>query len=300
MVQIRRVRKYRMYDKYREDVWGWLAYSRTRGYLKLLLKHLYRKRLLFGYNWKKKIDYSRIGKRRRGFGRRRSLFKKELHEKQKIQFFYHIVREYQLKRFYKRVKGTRGILEDNFVGILESRVLSILYRVGLVNSMRVGSQLVTHHGVMVEGRRIKKYNHVLVPGQMIELTKEDTERFKKVRGVYDKRSLLGKSPSRRDNRKANRGRKAADFPFHRDLLFNMKRKRSTFLRKGELYYIKIKNPRAVKQGWVPPPRLRKRVPDYLEVSYKLGKVMLVYRPKAKEVYYPFKTSLKEVASYLSR
>lgn len=300
MVQIRKIRKYRMYDKYREDIWGWLSSSRTQ---KLILNHLYRKRLLFGYNWKNKIDYSRIWKKRRGFGRRRSVFKKELHEKQKIQYFYHIAREYQLKRFYKRIRGTRGILEDNFVGILESRVLTILYRIGLVESMRVGSQLVTHHGVVVEGRRIKKYNYTLMPGQMLELTKEDMERFKKQRNKSDPRDLFGRFPiieEKRKKKSEKRKWKAADYLFHRDLLFNMKRKKSTFLRKRVLYYIKLKNPKKIKKRWVRPPKLRRRVPDYLEVSYKLGKVMLVYRPRASEVHYPFRTSLKEVASYLAR
>ena len=155
MVQIRRVRKFRMYDKYRDDIWGWLMYKRTKKLNRILLELLYRKRLLFGYNLKNKLDYKRIWKIRKGLGRRRSIYKKKLHEKQKIQYFYHILREYKLKNFYKKVKREKGILEDNFAGILESRVLTILYRIGLINSMRVGSQLITHHGVTVEGRRIK-------------------------------------------------------------------------------------------------------------------------------------------------
>jgi ribosomal protein S4 len=291
-----------MYDKYREDVWGWLAHSRSRSGVKMLLNLIYRKRLLFGYYWKNQIDYSRIWKKRKGFGRDRSVYKKQLHEKQKIQLFYHIAREYQLKKFFKKIKGKRGILEDNFVGILESRILSILYRMGLVNSMKVGSQIITHHGIQIGGRRIRRYNYTLVPGQVIELSEEDCKRFQEARG--DEKDLYGRSPiiDFFNNRKKEKKKKlpASYFPFHRDYTFSKWFYKSRYYKRSLLFYKKIRKPKSVSVRWIAPPKFRKHVPDYLEVSYPLRKVMLVYRPRASEVYFPFRTSLKEVAAYLAR
>jgi ribosomal protein S4 len=294
---MRQVKRFRLYDKYNVDLWGQLAFHRTKRFRLQIYKMLYRKRKLFGNAYKDKLNLLTVNKPRRGFGRRRSLYKKQMQEKQKLRYFYGFARDKQVKRFYCWARAQRGIVYDNFAGLLESRVLSILYRAGFVSSMRTGNQVILHHGVLVNGKRIRRYNFTLVPGQIIEFTVKDLKRLLKLRKKYTPGidwSIRG-GLRRRKKKKVwahNRRRKQkipANYSLIRKGKLTPEIKRRAQIRFGISFW-KLKRK---------PLKVFMRPPNYLEVNKKLIKVMLVYRPKASEVYYPFNLELNDVIGFYS-
>ena len=287
---MRKVRKFRMFDKYNEDLWGNFKYKMASRWRKIILKVLYRKRLLWGHSWKEKIDRVKVKKIRRGFGRHHSIYKSQLWSKQKIQCFYHLTRDYQLKKFVWWTKRQKGIPEDTLAGLLESRVLTILYRTGFLTSMREGHQFLIHHGVMVEGRYIRKPNFTLLPGQVVELKTSDCLELAKLRkklapgfpkgGTWD---FLGRIQISRQKVGSLSFR---DYIYPKDLYSkSLKRLEYEYDGSSPEFLEKCLESR------------KKPLPGYLEISYKLKKIMLVYRPKAEEVEYPFQIYLREVLSH---
>lgn len=289
--EMHKIRKYRLYDKYNVDIWGWLMHQRSKQALKILLKLLFRQRILRGFRrrkWNQEFELWKSGKLRKGFGRDRSVYKKQLQEKQKTQFFYGFVREQQLKRFYEWAKREKGLLVNNFSGLLESRLLSIAYRMGFFDSMRVGVQYILHHGLVVEGKRVYKYNYTLLPGQKLEMIDSDLKRIKKLRDKMTDNKNLRKFflPFFSETK---------DPQWHLNYRKAEKRVNTFFWLKSRGKSEKEKH-RCVKnliqKGsslWHPP--------GYLEVSYPLMLVMLVYHPSLKEIFYPYKLDLNEVVCY---
>jgi len=283
-----KIRKFRLYHKYNVDLWGWLMYQRTNRLFKVLAKILYRTHMIKGpRRWKLNEKYQlwKSYRLRKGFGRHRSVFKKRMQEKQKTQFFYGFAREKQLKRIYEKARLEKGLLADNFAGLLESRLLSIAYRLGYFDSMRIGVQYIVHHGLTVDGRKIKSYNYVLLPGQVLDLVKGD------LHGIAHLRKVTVGSPN---------GERKFFFPFwfknlkeFRVLKF-WKKKRS-FRKKIGKSTRELPEKALVDQlnRWL---HLR-YPPGYLEVNFPLRKVMLVYRPRCKEIFYPYPLDLNEVVTY---
>lgn len=294
---MRQVKRFRLYDKYNVDLWGQLAFHRTKRFKLQLYKMLYRKRKLFGYKYKEQLNLLKVNKPRRGFGRIRSRYKKQMQEKQKLRYFYGFARDKQVKRFYNWARAQRGVVYDNFAGLLESRVLSILYRAGFVSSMRTGNQVILHHGVLVNGKRTRRYNFTLVPGQIIEFTRKDLERLFELRKRVNPRinwSIKGGVKKEKKMGYYNRRKKRKQkLPASYNLIRRgklTKRIKERARRKFKRDFWNYK--RNVLQIFMMPP-------NYLEVNKKLVKVMLVYRPKASEIYYPFRLELNDVIGFYS-
>jgi ribosomal protein S4 len=275
---MKKVRKYRLYAKYGVDLWGWFLHQRTKGSGKVLAKILYRNRQLRGWKrgyFNEQYELWKRIKPRKGFGHRRSVYKKQLQEKQKTQHFYGFVKEKQLKQIYKVAKSEKGLLENNFSGYLESRLLTMGYRLGFFDSMRVGLQYIQHHGLVVDGRRIKKPNYLVVPGESLEIVKEDLDRV----------ALLRK--------KTTGHRTHPFFPFW--TLFS-RRKRIKISYENRIRLIRLYGKEKVKEF------LKQEgplffLPRYFEFSPLLMKAMYVYRPKSKEIPFPYQLNLLEVVSY---
>lgn len=277
---MRKIRKYRLYAKYEVDLWGWFLFQRSKGSGKVLAKILYRHRRLSGWMRKRLNEEYEIWKYlkpRKGFGYHRSLFKKQLQEKQKTQYFYGFVKEKQLKQIYNHAKKEKGRLEDLFSGFLESRLLTFAYRLRFFDTMKIGLQYIQHHGLMVDGRRVNKPNYLLSPGEKLEFCLEDLKGIHHLRKVTTKHKTHLLFPFWTFPKKKGRNR---FFRFHqtRKKLFRKYGKRIT------LSWLK-------KSGrlWYPP--------NYVEFSPLLMKAMLVYRPVAKEIFHPFRLNLLEVVSY---
>ena len=102
--------------------------------------------------------------------RKISEYSLQLREKQKLLFHYSL-REEQLRRF---VRDARRITASNWIealiGLLESRLDNLVFRLGFARSMAAARQLVSHGHILVNGRRLTIGSAVIKVGAYIGLT----------------------------------------------------------------------------------------------------------------------------------
>ncbi|WP_099158790.1 30S ribosomal protein S4 [Virgibacillus ndiopensis] len=89
-------------------------------------------------------------------------------EKQKLRFMYGL-NERQFRNLFDQAGKMKGIHGENFMGLLESRLDNLVFRLGLARTRRQARQLVNHGHVTVDGKRVDIPSYRLKPGQVISL-----------------------------------------------------------------------------------------------------------------------------------
>lgn len=105
----------------------------------------------------------------------------QLREKQKAKRIYGIL-ETQFSNYFERAEGQQGITGENLLRILELRLDSVVYRLGLGRSRTEARQVVRHNLILVNGKRVNIPSYQVRVGDVIEV-KEDAksyERFKQI------------------------------------------------------------------------------------------------------------------------
>ena len=116
-----------------------------------------------------------VGKRpyppgQHGQGRRRlSEFHIRLLEKQKLRAMYG-VQEKQFRKYFATASRKKGVTGEELIQSLETRLDSVVLRLGFGQSMRQARQLVSHGHVLVDGKRLDVPSAQVKPGQTVELT----------------------------------------------------------------------------------------------------------------------------------
>ncbi|MBD3281997.1 MAG: 30S ribosomal protein S4 [Candidatus Portnoybacteria bacterium] len=87
-------------------------------------------------------------KRRRGM----SEYGAQLLEKQKLKNMYEIS-EKQLLNYYKKASGKEGVLTEELIKSLETRLDSIVFRLGWTDSRRKARQIVSHGHILLNNRK---------------------------------------------------------------------------------------------------------------------------------------------------
>ncbi|MCB0389837.1 MAG: 30S ribosomal protein S4 [Bdellovibrionales bacterium] len=102
--------------------------------------------------------------------RKYSDFALRLEEKQKIRCNY-LLKEEQLRRFIrdaKRGKGTNWV--SKLIGLLESRLDNVVFRLNFAPSIRAARQLISHGHIRVNNEKVDISSFVVRPGDTITLT----------------------------------------------------------------------------------------------------------------------------------
>lgn len=92
----------------------------------------------------------------------------QLQEKQKLRHMYGL-NEKQFHNLYIKASKMKGIVGENFMVLLESRLDNLVYRLGLANSRAGARQLVSHGHVTVDGKKVDIASYLVTPGQEIGL-----------------------------------------------------------------------------------------------------------------------------------
>lgn len=105
------------------------------------------------------------GRKRR---RRSSItaFGKQLQEKQKVKRVYG-VRERQFRHYVKIASSQKGSLPEVLASLLESRMDSIVFRLGFAPSRSIAHQLISHGHFLLNGRKHNIASTILKPGDKI-------------------------------------------------------------------------------------------------------------------------------------
>lgn len=99
-----------------------------------------------------------------------SEFNKQLIAKQKFKSYYSIPgRQFYLT--YKKAYSKKGNTSDNFIGLLEARLSSILYHSSLLPTIFSARQLISHKHVTVDGKTINISSFTVKTGSVIQIKK---------------------------------------------------------------------------------------------------------------------------------
>ncbi|MDD3383630.1 MAG: 30S ribosomal protein S4 [Bacilli bacterium] len=101
---------------------------------------------------------------------------KQLQEKQKVRVMYG-VNERQFRRLFVIARNSKEVTGTEFLGILESRLDNVVYRLGLARTRRGARQLVNHGHVLVNGNKVDIPSYLVNPGSKISL-KESSKSLK--------------------------------------------------------------------------------------------------------------------------
>jgi small subunit ribosomal protein S4 len=105
-----------------------------------------------------------------GRGRKRfSEYQTRLLEKQKLRAIYG-VSESQMRSYYDRASRSNEVTGEQMLRLLETRLDSVVRRLGFALTTRQARQLVSHNHVTVDGKRLNVPSARVKPGQTIAVT----------------------------------------------------------------------------------------------------------------------------------
>lgn len=92
----------------------------------------------------------------------------QLREKQKIRRIYGLS-ETQFHNLYEKASREKGVTGENMLARLESRLDTVIYRLGMAPSLKAARQLVSHGHFEVNGRPVNIPSYTLRPGDTIKV-----------------------------------------------------------------------------------------------------------------------------------
>jgi small subunit ribosomal protein S4 len=93
----------------------------------------------------------------------------QLTAKQKLKGYYGNITERQFARLYAEAVRRRGDTSENLVGLLESRLDAVVYRMKFVPTVFASRQFVNHGHVSVNGKRVNIPSYLVKPGDVVEV-----------------------------------------------------------------------------------------------------------------------------------
>ncbi|MBU0552683.1 30S ribosomal protein S4 [Myxococcota bacterium] len=116
-----------------------------------------------------------------GQGRlRQSNYRDQLREKQKVKRIYGVL-ERQFLLYFEKADRMRGVTGENLLSLLEKRLDSVVYRMGMATSRSEARQLVRHNHFTVNGRKVNIPSYQVRVNDVIEVK----ERSRKVARIKE-------------------------------------------------------------------------------------------------------------------
>ena len=131
-----------------------------------------------------------------GTGARRSKlsdYATQLREKQKVKRIYGLL-ERQFRNYYKKASNKKGNTGENLLQLLETRLDNVVYRMGFAVTRASARQLVSHRGVLVNGKPVNLPSYQVKAGDAIALS-EKAQKQLRVKESLTVAEQMGLSPS---------------------------------------------------------------------------------------------------------
>jgi small subunit ribosomal protein S4 len=116
-------------------------------------------------------------------GQRLSGYGTQLREKQKIRRIYGVL-ERQFRLVYRKAEARKGVTGENLLGLLESRLDTVCFRMGFGASRTEARQVVRHNGIMVNGKRVNIPSYQVRPGDVVEVA-ERAKNHLRIKGATE-------------------------------------------------------------------------------------------------------------------
>ena len=101
--------------------------------------------------------------------RKPSNFALQLNAKQRLKGYYGNITEKQFRRIFREASRRKGDTGANLIGLLESRLDAVVYRMKLVPTVFTARQMVNHGHILVNGKRVNIPSFCLKEGDVVEL-----------------------------------------------------------------------------------------------------------------------------------
>lgn len=92
----------------------------------------------------------------------------QLREKQKVRKMYGIL-EGQFRRYFEEAERRKGVTGSVLLGLLESRIDNVAYKLGFANSRNQARQMVRHGIFTLNGRRVSVPSIAMKAGDVLEV-----------------------------------------------------------------------------------------------------------------------------------
>ena len=112
----------------------------------------------------------------------------QLREKQKAKFIYGVL-EKPFRNYYKKADRMPGMTGSNLIILLESRLDSVIFRMGFARTRKEARQVVDHKHVLVNGKKVNVPSYQCKAGDVIEIVdnSKSMQRFKDIIEVTEGR-----------------------------------------------------------------------------------------------------------------
>ncbi len=126
------------------------------------------------------IDKSSYRRSKRA-GKKMSEYGLQLREKQKAKFIYGVL-EKPFRNYYEKASKMKGMVGENLMVLLESRLDNVLFRAGLGRTRMETRQIVDHRNVLVNGKCVNIPSYLVKAGDVIEIKEsaKSSQRFKDI------------------------------------------------------------------------------------------------------------------------
>lgn len=127
-----------------------------------------------GYDKKSNRTSARAGKKISEYGL-------QLREKQKAKFIYGVL-EKPFRNYYNRAERMKGQTGENLMVMLESRLDSVVFRMGFARTRREARQVVGHKHFLVNGKPVQIPSYLIKAGDVIEVREKakSLQRYKDI------------------------------------------------------------------------------------------------------------------------
>lgn len=137
---------------------------------------------------KAKFD-SKPGQHGRTSGQRTSGYGLQLREKQKVKRMYGIL-EKQFRRYFEEADRRRGNTGSNLLGLLETRLDNVVYRMGFGSTRAEARQLVSHKAIVVNGQSVNIPSYLVKVGDVVAV-REKSKKQARVTEALELASQVG-------------------------------------------------------------------------------------------------------------
>ena len=127
----------------------------------------------------------------------------QLREKQKAKFIYGVL-EKPFRNYYEKASMMKGMVGENLMILLETRLDNVLFRAGLGRTRRETRQIVDHREVLVNGKCVNIPSYLVKASDVIEIKEaaKESQRFKDIVETTQGRGVAAWLESDLENRKA--------------------------------------------------------------------------------------------------
>ena len=99
----------------------------------------------------------------------------QLQAKQKLKFYYGNMNERQFRNIYRKALKKKGNTSENFIGLLERRLDTIIYRAKFALTVFSARQLINHGHIKINGKKVNIPSYLVTEKDIIEVKDKSKE-----------------------------------------------------------------------------------------------------------------------------